>query len=41
VEESIKDQFVAKVVERTLKMKIGDNLDPETEISALVRGSGF
>ena len=36
VEESIKDAFVAKIVERTLKLKIGGNLDPETEISALV-----
>eukprot|EP00941_MAST-03F_sp_MAST-3F-sp1_P001212 g1212.t1 len=36
VEESIVKQFTKKLVERTKSLQIGDNLDPATEISALI-----
>ncbi|GIM45212.1 aldehyde dehydrogenase [Collibacillus ludicampi] len=36
VHENVYEEFVSKFVEATQKLKIGDPLDPETEISALI-----
>ena len=38
VESHIKDEFVARVVERARKMRPGDPLDPKTRLGALVSG---
>jgi aldehyde dehydrogenase (NAD+) len=38
VESRIKDDFVARVVERARKMRPGDPLDPKTRLGALVSG---
>jgi aldehyde dehydrogenase (NAD+)/phenylacetaldehyde dehydrogenase len=35
VDKSIKDQFIAKVAERTKKMVAGDPLDPKTRLGAI------
>ena len=36
VHESIHDEFVAKVVERARKLRVGDPLDPKTEVGPLI-----
>ena len=36
VQESIHDEFVAKVAERTRKLRVGDPLDPATEVGPLI-----
>jgi betaine-aldehyde dehydrogenase len=36
VAESIHDDFVARLLDRTRKMKIGDPMDPETHVGALI-----
>ena len=36
VEDRIHDDFVAALIERTKKMKIGDPMDPDTQIGALI-----
>jgi betaine-aldehyde dehydrogenase len=36
VHESIHDEFVARLVERTGRMRIGDPLDPDTHVGALI-----
>ncbi|NUQ18876.1 MAG: 5-carboxymethyl-2-hydroxymuconate semialdehyde dehydrogenase [Sphingomonas sp.] len=36
VQESIHDQFVAKVAERARKLRVGDPLDPATEVGPLI-----
>ncbi len=36
VHQSIKDKFVEQLVNRTEKLKIGDPMDPETQVGALI-----
>ncbi|WP_227321333.1 betaine-aldehyde dehydrogenase [Acidisoma silvae] len=36
VHRSIKDRFIARLLERTAKIRIGDPLDPETQMGALI-----
>ncbi|MGQ0848683.1 MAG: betaine-aldehyde dehydrogenase, partial [Actinomycetota bacterium] len=36
VHESVHDQFIDKLVNRTAKMKIGDPMDPDTHVGALI-----
>ncbi|MEP1904861.1 MAG: aldehyde dehydrogenase family protein, partial [Nitratireductor sp.] len=36
VQRSIYDDFVAKVAERVMKLKVGDPFDPETEVGPLI-----
>ncbi len=36
VHESIKEKFVKQLVERTLKLNVGDPMDPETQVGALI-----
>ncbi|WP_022665189.1 betaine-aldehyde dehydrogenase [Desulfospira joergensenii] len=36
VEKSIHDDFITRLKERTLRMKIGDPMDPETQVGALI-----
>tara|TARA_R110002049_G_scaffold138781_3_gene299180 strand:- start:4440 stop:5951 length:1512 start_codon:yes stop_codon:yes gene_type:complete len=41
VQESIQEEFTARVVERVAKLKVGNPLDPETEIGPLVHDRHF
>ena len=41
VHESIQDEFTAKVVERVARLKVGNPLDPETEVGPLVHDRHF
>ncbi len=41
VQESIQDEFTAKVVERVAKLKVGHPLDPATEVGPLVHERHF
>lgn len=41
VQDSIKDEFTARLVERVGKLKVGNPLDPETEIGPLVHSRHF
>jgi 5-carboxymethyl-2-hydroxymuconic-semialdehyde dehydrogenase len=41
VQESIQDEFNAKLVERIAKLKVGHPLDPETEIGPLIHKRHF
>lgn len=36
VHRSIKDRFIARLLERTAKIRLGDPLDPETQMGALI-----
>lgn len=36
VEESLHEAFVARLAERTARLKIGDPMDPETQVGALI-----
>lgn len=36
VADSIHDEFVARLLERTRKLKIGDPMDPDTQVGALI-----
>ncbi len=41
VQESIQEEFTARVVERVAKLKVGNPLDPETEVGPLVHDRHF
>ncbi|MBZ5700758.1 MAG: betaine-aldehyde dehydrogenase [Acidobacteriia bacterium] len=41
LQESIHDQFVEKLVAQTKKMKVGDPLQPDTQVGALVSSDHF
>ncbi len=41
VQESIREEFTAKVVERVAKLKVGNPLDPNTEVGPLVHQRHF
>jgi len=41
VEESVYDQFMEQLIDRTSKLKIGDGLDPEVDVSPLSSQSQF
>ena len=41
VHESIQDEFTARVVERVAKLKVGNPLDPDTEVGPLIHDRHF
>lgn len=41
VHESIKEQFIERLIEKTKALKIGDPADPETQIGALINKTHF
>ena len=36
VHENIIDEFVEKLVERTKKLKLGDPMDPDTQVGPMI-----
>lgn len=41
VEEKISDRFVEMVVDRTKRLRVGNGLDPETDLGPLINSSGY
>lgn len=39
VEESIKDEFLQRVVERTRNIRVGNPMDPKTQMGPMISGN--